>query len=91
MFLCSSTKLSFTISNIQRNHSISSLVFELNSALVSDWGNAILYELVRGQINSADGISLVVEKAMNNPPMLNLNRPAVIRQYYGMVNKENNK
>jgi len=28
---------------------------------------------------------------MNNPPMLNLNRPAVIRQYYGEVNKINNK
>ena len=69
MFLCSITKLSFTISNIQRKHSISSLVFELKSVLVSDWGNAILYELVRGQINSADSISLVVEKVINNPPM----------------------
>ena len=91
MFLCSSTKLSFTISNIQRNPSLSSLVFELNSPLISDWSNSILYQLVRGQINSADGINLVVEKAMNNPPMLNLNRPAVIRQYYGEVNKINNK
>ena len=90
IFLCCSTKLSFTISNIQRNTSISSLVFELNSALVSDWCNAVLYELVRANINSADGINLVVEKSVNNPPLLNLNQPAIIRQYSDQLNKEKN-
>ena len=79
IFVCFSTKLSLQISTVQRNTSFYSLVFKLNSALVYDWCNAVLYDLVRANINSADGINLVVEKAMNIHPMLNLKRPAVIR------------
>ena len=45
---------------------------------------------MRADINSPKGIKLVVEKAMNNPAMLNLKRPAVIRQYYGKFNSTNN-
>ena len=49
-----------------------------------------MHDLICHEINSPKGIKLVVEKAMNNPPMLNLKRPAVIRQYYGKFNSTNN-
>ena len=41
-------------------------------------------------LNSDKGIQVVVEKANSNPPMLNLVRPAVVRQYYGLQINETN-
>ena len=51
---------------------------------------AILYDLICADNKTPKGINLVVEKAMNNPAMLNLNRPVVIRQYYCKFNAINN-
>ena len=41
-------------------------------------------KLITSPIDSLDGISVVTEKPMNNPIMLNTIRPAVMRQYYGL-------
>ena len=34
--------------------------------------------------NSSDGLSIVADKPMNNDIQLNVNRRAVLRQYYGL-------
>ena len=36
------------------------------------------------EIDSLSGIAIVAEQPMNNPIMLNITRPAVLRQYYGL-------
>ena len=41
-------------------------------------------------LNSENGIKVVVEKANSNPPMLNLVRPAVVRQYFGLQLPQSN-
>ena len=52
----------------------------------------ILDKLLLSDINSTYGISIVSEQPMNNDYMLNISRPAVVRQYYGknIGNAENN-
>ena len=34
-------------------------------------------------MDTCDGISVICEQPMENKIMLNINRPAVLRQYYG--------
>ena len=41
-------------------------------------------------MNSEYGIHMVAEKATNNPPMPNLTRPAMIRQYFGLYHDATN-
>ena len=43
----------------------------------------ILDKLFFSDINSKHGMSIVSEQPMNNDIMLNISRPAVLRQYYG--------
>ena len=57
-----------------------------NRTDISDWYNTVLDNLVCSHIDYEQGLILVVEKAMNNPPLLNLEIPAVIRQYFGKEN-----
>ena len=62
---------------------LSSIVFELSHRTdIFDWGNIVLNNLVYSDIDLEQGLRLIVEKIMNNPPILNLERPAVIRQYF---------
>ena len=44
----------------------------------------IMNKLTTSPIDSLDGISVVTERPMNNPIMLNTIRPAVMRKYYGL-------
>ena len=53
---------------------------------ISDWYNTVLDNFVCSDIYYERGLILAVEKAMNNPPLLNLEILAVIRQYFGKEN-----
>ena len=44
----------------------------------------IIDELICSPLNSNKGIQLSLDTPLNNPPMLNILRPAVLRQYYGL-------
>ena len=48
-----------------------------------DLSRNVLDKLIMSKIDSLCGISIVAEQPMNNPIMLNITRPAVLRQYYG--------
>ena len=66
---------------------LSSIVFDLSHrADISDWDNTVLNSLVCSNIDSKKELRRTVEKIMNNPPILNLERPVVIRQYFGKEN-----
>ena len=49
---------------------------------VQKYGMNIINKLFHSPINSLNGISIVAEKPMNNPIMLNSTRTAVLRQMY---------
>ena len=62
---------------------LSSIIFDLSHrADISDWANTVLHNLFCSDIDSEQGLRLTVEKVMNNPTILNLERPPVIRQYF---------
>ena len=66
---------------------LASIFFDLSHKTdISDWDNTVLDNLVFSDIDSEQRLSLTAEKAMNNPPILNLERSAVIRQYFGKEN-----
>ena len=44
----------------------------------------IVDKLICSPLNSNNGIRLSLDTPLNNPPMLNILRPAVLRQYYGL-------
>ena len=48
-----------------------------------DSANCIIDDLIRSPSNLDIGLHVVVDKAMNNPPVLNIDRPANIRKYFG--------
>ena len=52
--------------------------------LLHEFSRKIIDELVRSPINSQSGIKLSLNKPLNNDIDLNILRPAVLRQYYGM-------
>ena len=52
--------------------------------LLHEFSRKIIDELVRSPINSQSGIKLSLDKPLNNDIDLNILRPAVLRQYYGM-------
>ena len=54
------------------------------NTLLHDLSRKIIDELVRCPINSKHGIKLSLDKPLNNDIDLNILRPAVLRQYYGM-------
>ena len=71
---------------------LSSIVFDLSHrADISDWDNTVLNSLVCSNIDSKKELRRTVEKIMNNPPILNLERPSVIRQYFGKENETTKK
>ena len=45
--------------------------------------NAIIDKLMLQYMDTYNGISVVCEQPMGNKIMLNIKRPAVLRQYYG--------
>ena len=51
---------------------------------LSNSSRSIIDQLICSDINSAHGIRLSLDTPLNNPPILNLLRPAVLRQYYGL-------
>ena len=51
---------------------------------------SISKKLIVSTPNSSDGISITVDKPGSNKPQLNIVRPAVLRQNYGMNLKSNN-
>ena len=51
--------------------------------ILRDLSRSVLDKLILSKIDSLCGISIVAEQPMNNPIMLNITRPAVLRQYYG--------
>ena len=54
------------------------------NTLLYDYSRAIIDEIIRSPINSPCGIKLSLDKPLNNDVDLNILRPAVLRQYYGM-------
>ena len=48
------------------------------------WCRNVLDKLFQSNIDTIDGISVVTEEPMGNGLMLNINRPAVLQQYFGM-------
>ena len=72
----------------QSNMKLSSIAIDLSHKTDrSDWANIVLYNLICSNFDSEQGLRLILEKAMNNPPTLNLERPAVVRQYFGNENE----
>ena len=55
-----------------------------HNTLLHDHSRKIIDEIIRSPINSKWGIKLSLEKPLNNDIQLNILRPAVLRQYYGM-------
>ena len=55
-----------------------------NNTLLYDYSRAIIDEIIRSPINSQCGIKLSLDKPLNNDIDLNILRPTVLRQYYGM-------
>ena len=51
---------------------------------LSNSSRSIIDKLICSDINSTDGIRLSLDTPLNNPPMLNILRPAVLRQYYSL-------
>ena len=63
---------------------VSSIVIDLSHRTsIFYWSNTVLDNLVCSGINSEQELRLTVENEMNNPLMLNLERPSVIRQCFG--------
>ena len=54
------------------------------NTLLYDLSRAFIDNLIRTPINSKCGIRLSLDKPLNNDICLNLLRPAVLRQYYGL-------
>ena len=51
---------------------------------LSNSSRSIIDQLICSDINSAHGIRLPLDTPLNNPPILNVLRPAVLRQYYSL-------
>ena len=79
-------KLSRCMSFSNYNHSdfMSLLVSLPKNNPLSMLGGIILKSLVFNGSNTRDGISIIADEPLGNPPMLNVSRPAVLRQYYGL-------
>ena len=70
---------------ICQDSSLYSLVIQLpEHTSINNCGRWILDHLICSQLNSKSGLKLSLDTPLNNPAMLNLLRPAVLRQYYGM-------
>ena len=50
---------------------------------ISELGRLILDKLILSKPNTPDGISIVADSPMNNPPQLNIKVRQVLRQFYG--------
>ena len=50
---------------------------------ISELGRLILDKLILSKPNTPDGISIVADSPMNNPPQLNIKGRQVLRQFYG--------
>ena len=65
--------------------SFNSLVIQFPShTSLSNSSRSIIDKLICSDINSSNGIRLSLDTPLNNPPMLNILRPAVLRQYYSL-------
>ena len=51
---------------------------------LSNSSRSIIDQLICSDINSANGIRLSLDTPLNNPPMLNILRPAALWQYYSI-------
>ena len=68
--------------DIISNNYFNSLVIQFPShTTLSNASRHIVDQLICSQINSPKGIRLSLDTPLNNPPMLNILRPAVLRQY----------
>ena len=78
---------------IQSYKDLSSIVCQLPpNTLFYVLGRYIIDELIQSPINSPLGIKLSLDKPLNNDVALNIFRPAVLRQYYGLeIGNCNNK
>ena len=73
--------------NIQSRSNLSSVVIDISGITdISDWANTVLDKLGWSDTNSKQELQLILKKAMNNSPLSNLERLAVIRQYFGKDN-----
>ena len=50
---------------------------------LEDWGGSIVYILIGSGLDTKNGITLLADEPLGNKPMLNVSRPAALRQYYG--------
>ena len=50
---------------------------------LEDWGQLIVKRLIGSGLDTRNGITLLADEPLGNKPMLNVSRPAVLRQYYG--------
>lgn len=60
------------------------------NTLLYDYSRKFIDAVIRSPINSKFGIKLSLDKPLNNDIALNILRPAVLRQYYG-IDIENNE
>ena len=63
---------------------LASIVAQLsNCSELAYCARQIINKIIRSPINSKEGIKLSLDTPLNNPPSLNILRPAVLRQYFG--------
>ena len=75
--------------DIISNNSFNSLVIQFpNHTTLSNASRHIIDKLICSPLNSINGIRLSLDTPLNNPPMLNILRPVVLRQYYGLNVKD---
>jgi len=61
----------------------------LESHPILNWCNKILIDLIHSKPGTKNGITVATEEPLNNGLMLNVSRPGVLRQYYGVTKIEN--
>ena len=79
------------MNKIQTCPKLLSVVFNILDLHLIDLAHGIVDKFICSPINSDCGLHIVVERAMNNLPSLNINRPAVIRQYFGLTVNDSTK
>ena len=78
-----------TTSMLQQHKDLLSIVTQLQSHnLLSAYARLIIDQMICSDMESKDGIKTTTDKAMGNPIEINVNRAAVLRQYFGMSDKD---
>ena len=70
---------------LQHHKDLLSVAIQLKSHnLLSAYARLIIDIIICSELESKDGIKTTTERVMGNPTEMNVNRTAVLRQYFGI-------